>query len=136
MKKFVVGMIVFAVVLLGAIIVSAVASSHQNSVAGVIAAHTAAAKSKTTTSKVVTASKVGDGTYVVGEDIQPGTYTTIVPQDTLNCYWSRMKDDTGDLTGIIANGNLAPGAHGRFTVKKTDGAVTLVGGCDWTKVTK
>lgn len=45
----------------------------------------------------------GDGTYQVGTDIQPGTYRT--REGSPNCYYERLKDFTGGLNSIIANGN-------------------------------
>lgn len=42
----------------------------------------------------------GDGTYVVGEDVAPGTYRAAA---TPGCYWARLSSlDTGD---IIDNDN-------------------------------
>ncbi|MFH0515916.1 hypothetical protein ACHBTE_01900 [Streptomyces sp. M41] len=51
----------------------------------------------------------GDGTYVVGSDIEPGTYRTAGPQDTAipNCYWARLRGTSGEFNEIIANGNTA-----------------------------
>ena len=42
-----------------------------------------------------------DGMFEVGKDIQPGTY-----QASGNlCYWARLSSASGELDGIIANGN-------------------------------
>ena len=42
-----------------------------------------------------------DGMFEVGKDIQPGTY-----QASGNlCYWARLNNASGELDGIIANGN-------------------------------
>lgn len=41
----------------------------------------------------------GDGVWIVGEDIDPGTYRTT--SDGL-CYWERMRDFSGEDRGIIA----------------------------------
>lgn len=43
----------------------------------------------------------GDGTYVVGEDIAPGTYRT---EGGPGCYWARLADFNGDFDSIITNG--------------------------------
>lgn len=59
----------------------------------------------------------GDGTYIVGTDLQPGTYGA--PGGTL-CYWSRLAAFTGEFGDIIANGTgdsnqvvtIAPGDVG------------------------
>lgn len=83
----------------------------------------------TQTKAVVT---VGDGIYEVGVDIKPGTYKTVVPDDSINCYWSRLK--TLDTSSIIDNGNLDSGARGLVVIKKTDAGVEFSGGCEWRKV--
>ena len=56
---------------------------------------------------------VGDGQHAVGVDIKPGEYVTTVPASGLGCYWARVKDFSGELNSIIANGNLEVGARGR-----------------------
>jgi hypothetical protein len=74
----------------------------------------------------------GDGEYLVGQDIRPGTYKTAGPgNDSPLCYWERDKDSSGDFGSIIANDNLS--GSGRVTVNK--GEVFKTQGCqDWTKV--
>ena len=42
----------------------------------------------------------GDGMYLVGVDIEPGTYTSAG-----DGYWERLKSAVGGVDGIIANGN-------------------------------
>ncbi len=42
-----------------------------------------------------------DGTYVVGDDIQPGRYVASDPTDS--CYWERVSGFSGELDDIIAN---------------------------------
>lgn len=71
---------------------------------------------------------VGEGTWSVGDEVKPGTYTTTAPAD---CYWARLSDFQGGLHSIIANGNLSPGAHGRITVAKADAGVEFRGDCVW-----
>lgn len=70
------------------------------------------------------------GTWEVGTEVKPGTYTTTA---TDHCYWARLKDFDGDLDAIIANGNLKDGERGRITVKKTDKGLELTGDCVWTR---
>jgi hypothetical protein len=54
------------------------------------------------------------GTYLVGIDIQFGTYRGQAGTEILeSCYWARLKDVTGGLGSIIANDN----ATGQFYVK-------------------
>lgn len=43
-----------------------------------------------------------DGTYQVGTDIEPGTYTTTGGD---GCYWARLSDFSGETDAIIANDN-------------------------------
>ena len=46
----------------------------------------------------------GDGTFLVGKDIQAGTYRS-EGKNTYGCYWARLSDTTGEGSAIIANGN-------------------------------
>lgn len=43
----------------------------------------------------------GDGTFVVGEDIQPGTYRNA---GSSGCYWARLSGLSGEFGDIITNG--------------------------------
>ncbi|MEU8622071.1 hypothetical protein [Streptomyces sp. NPDC048623] len=54
----------------------------------------------------------GDGVFLVGKDIQPGTYRSD-GKDNVLCYWARLSDTTGELGDIVANGN----AEGQVIVK-------------------
>ncbi|MDA4888398.1 hypothetical protein PFZ55_16025 [Streptomyces sp. MS2A] len=75
----------------------------------------------------------GDGQYLVGEDVQAGTYKTAGPQDDSimpNCYWARLKDASGEFGAIIANANLE--GQGRVTLNK--GEYFETNGCQkWEK---
>ena len=57
-----------------------------------------------------------DGTYQVGTDIQPGTYRT--REGSPNCYWERLRNFSGGLNGILANGNTS--APAVVTIEQTD----------------
>lgn len=70
---------------------------------------------------------IGEGTFVVGKDIKAGTYSMTVPADSSNCYWQRASDSSGDMDSIIANQNLAPGAHGTVTIQAGEVFTTM--GC-------
>ncbi|MFD7703281.1 hypothetical protein [Streptomyces caelestis] len=76
----------------------------------------------------------GDGQYLVGEDMQAGTYKTAGPDKGSiieNCYWARTKNASGEFDAIIANANLQ--GQGRVTVNK--GEYFETNGCqEWTKV--
>ncbi|MFF3604246.1 hypothetical protein [Streptomyces sp. NPDC002463] len=46
----------------------------------------------------------GDGVFLVGKDIQPGTYRSDGKDNAL-CYWARLSDTTGEVGDTIASGN-------------------------------
>jgi hypothetical protein len=69
-----------------------------------------------------------DGTWLVGSDIQPGTYRSSTDPD---CYWARLKDTTGAFEAIITNGN---GGNQIVTVKPTDKAFESTRCAPWTKI--
>ena len=80
-------------------------------------------------------SSFGSGTYEVGTgdgQVAPGKYKTAGPDggDYGSCYWARLKDTTGEMGSIIANGN----AEGPTVVSigPRDGAFETR--CEWTKV--
>jgi hypothetical protein len=77
------------------------------------------------------ATSFSDGTYLVGSDIEAGTYKTTGPDDsawTDGCYWERAKNDSGDLDSIIAN-NYQEGP-GRVTVNSGE-VFKVSGDCEW-----
>lgn len=71
----------------------------------------------------------GTGTFLVGRDIQPGTYRA--PAQA-GCYWERDKDTSGTLDSIIANDN----ADGPVvvTIAPTDAAFKAQGCATFTKI--
>ena len=58
----------------------------------------------------------GDGTFVVGKDIQPGTYRARVPSP--GCYWARLSGFGGFAGDVIAN--EATGAPTVVTISASD----------------
>ncbi len=58
----------------------------------------------------------GDGTFVVGKDIRPGTYRARVPSP--GCYWARLSGFGGYAGDVIAN--EATGAPTVVTVSASD----------------
>jgi hypothetical protein len=72
-----------------------------------------------------------DGTYKVGDDIDPGSYKA-TGADTGNCYWARLKSDSGDLDDIIANNNSAGST--RVTIRRSDKYFETSGCTNWKKV--
>jgi hypothetical protein len=77
-------------------------------------------------------SSFGEGRFVVGTDIAPGTYRTTGKAGHYDCYWERLKDTSGTSESIIAN-NLAPGPA-TVTIGKTDGAFQTRWCRPWTRV--
>ena len=69
------------------------------------------------------------GTYLVNEEISPGSYRT--DGTGTSCYWARLRDTSGDFSAIIANGNAA--GPTTVTVSASDGAVTFRGDCSWAR---
>ncbi|MBK3564536.1 hypothetical protein [Streptomyces sp. MBT62] len=98
-----------------------------------IATETSSTDSSGTAQKARSGEIPGDGTYVVGKDIKPGTYRTDGPQGGLvtNCYWARLSSTSGELRDIIANGNTM--GQTTVTIAPTDKAFTTTGCNRWTK---
>ncbi|MFI0987172.1 hypothetical protein [Streptomyces exfoliatus] len=70
----------------------------------------------------------GDGTFLVGQEVRPGTYRSTGPTDS-SCYWARLKGTTGDSGEIIANG--ASKGPSTVTVLDTDKAFQTSGCQTW-----
>jgi hypothetical protein len=71
----------------------------------------------------------GDGAYLVGSDIQPGTYRA---DGTSDCYWKRLSDLTGDLDAILANDNAVGQVY--VEVLPTDAAFSTEGCGTWSRI--
>lgn len=76
-----------------------------------------------------TAPAFADGTHLVGADIEAGTYRS--DGQAAMCYWERLSDLSGELDGIIANGNSAPEI---VTIDAKDKAFTSNGCGGWVPV--
>ena len=71
------------------------------------------------------------GTYIVGINIQPGTYRGQAgTQITESCYWARLKDVSGGISSIIANDN----AIGQYYVQIRSSDFALLTNCDLERV--
>jgi hypothetical protein len=68
-----------------------------------------------------------DGVYAIGQDITAGTWHTTGGSE---CYYARLK--TTDTSEIIDNNNIDGPAT--VTVRSSDGAFQISGGCTWTKL--
>jgi len=71
---------------------------------------------------------IEDGTWLVPDEVKPGIYRALTPSD--NCYWERVKNFTGGLNSIIANGN-AVGGPMLIEIAKTDKGFTSDGCGPW-----
>jgi hypothetical protein len=73
----------------------------------------------------------GDGTYVVGRDIKPGTYVTTVPATSKSCFWERDRTLASTPSALIDNDSLYAGAHGLVVIAPTDKAFGTAGCGAW-----
>lgn len=75
----------------------------------------------------------GDGVFMVGEDVKPGTYRTggSAYGGDMPCYFARLKDTSGDFNAIITNGN--PVGPTTVTIKSSDDAFETSGCQEWSR---
>jgi len=73
----------------------------------------------------------GDGNFVVGSDIKPGTYRTSGNTDGM-CYWERAKDAEHKMDSILANDNVTGTSY--VTIKASDKLFKSSGCADWEAV--
>ena len=71
----------------------------------------------------------GDGAYLVGSDIQPGTYRSA---GTSDCYWERLSSLTGDFDAILANDRAVGQVY--VDVLPTDVAFSAEGCGTWSRI--
>lgn len=71
----------------------------------------------------------GDGTYIVGTDIQPGTYKA---DASPRCYWERLRNLDGGVGSIIDNDNTTGPVV--LAVQPSDKAVRVSGCAPFRKV--
>lgn len=69
----------------------------------------------------------GDGTFRVGPDVQPGTYTS--QGNATGCYWARL--GSANTSDIIDNNNVV--GQGLVTILLGDAVFETHGCADWTK---
>jgi len=79
----------------------------------------------------ITATKTsfGAGAYIVGTDIEPGTYRS---SGGNNCYYERLRDFTGGINSIIANGNTSNPTI--VTIRATDAGFQSHNCGTWTQL--
>lgn len=73
----------------------------------------------------------GDGTYIVGKDIEPGTYRSDGNVQIIG-YWARLSNFTGELDAIIANGN--PEGSVVVEITPNDAGFQTTGSGTWKKI--
>ncbi|MGP3915367.1 hypothetical protein [Nonomuraea sp. 10N515B] len=71
-------------------------------------------------------------TFVVGRDIQPGTYRSAGPTTGFSmCFWARMKSTSANLADIITSD--MPTGPATVTIEPTDKAFQTGGCAEWTR---
>jgi hypothetical protein len=73
--------------------------------------------------------QIGNGTYVVGSDIQPGTYHAAGGQGY--CAWIRASDKSGSSIIDLGNTNGGPLT---VVVEPSDGSLVIQGTCTFGRV--
>jgi hypothetical protein len=87
--------------------VASIAAGKNAVAAGAASVKAAQASVDALVGRVQSSSILGDGTFLVGSEIKPGTYHTDSPSSG-NCYWEREAgSNTGDIENIIANDNTS-----------------------------
>lgn len=71
----------------------------------------------------------GSGLFLVGEDIEPGTYRGDGSGGT--CYWARLSGTSGEFDDIITNG--LPQGPTVVTIAESDVAFETTGCADWVR---
>lgn len=71
----------------------------------------------------------GDGIWIVGVQIEPGTYSGTTESDF--AYWARLSDASGDFDAIIANDN--PSGNAIVEIAETDAYFETSGVAGWSK---
>lgn len=76
----------------------------------------------------------GDGVWLVGTEILPGTYRTVVPTDSFNCYLARLSGLGGSISDIITNDNWSAGATVTVAIAPSDTAFQSDGCGTWIRI--
>jgi hypothetical protein len=69
---------------------------------------------------------IAPGTWLVGAQLQPGTYSATVGA---GCYWERVSNFEGGVRSIIANDFIADAGPRSVTVSAGDAGFTSDGDC-------
>jgi hypothetical protein len=73
----------------------------------------------------------GDGQFLVGYDIEPGTYRSDGTTDS--CYWARLSGFSGDIDDIITN-DFSMGGRRTVVVRASDVGFETSGCGSWSKI--
>jgi hypothetical protein len=124
-----IGLVLVAVVV-GGVVVAAVNRSAVIDSGG--SARPSAAAPVEDRRPAVPAGQIGEGVWLVGQDVEPGTYrspgaTTVMGFNF--CSWQRLSDTSGETSAIIASGTGNAGEQQVVTIAATDTAFE-VSGCE------
>ncbi len=79
-----------------------------------------------------TRTTIRQGLWLVGKQIRPGTYRANV---SYGCYWSRRRNFTGRISGIISNDFVSSGGIKYVTIKASDAGFETDDDCGtWTRI--
>lgn len=82
-----------------------------------------------------TSTWTGTGTLRVPSQVAPGVYLVSANDKALGCVWQRLKKTDGQITSIIANGQMSQGAAPQVVkVEANDRYLQFLGGCSFQKV--
>ena len=95
---------------------------------------TTATTTTTTTVAVIVATPFQDGTWLVGTDVQAGTYRSAVPADSAGCTWERRAGFSDDPADVITSGVGAPGELVTVEIEITDAGFVSSGCGTWEPV--
>lgn len=73
-----------------------------------------------TQSERVPGTSMEDGQWLVGSDIQPGSYTVTVMAGSPGCSWERNANTDGTATSVLESGGGAEGETIVVQVRETD----------------
>lgn len=69
---------------------------------------------------------ITDGVWLVGADVEPGTYRSSGANHIDFCWWGRLSDTTGEAKAIIASGTANTGEPIVVTIEPGDVAFKSV----------
>ena len=76
----------------------------------------------------------GDGTYIVGVDIDPGFYRATPSDEALSCSWERLAGFGGTRRQRIERAFVEAGERARVNIEETDAGFSSSGCGTWRRV--